>query len=526
MSPMKQPLRQWRGRPEDAAELARAYPALAGALARPESRRHVLRLMAASMALGGLGGCDDPSTPDGHLVPAVNQAADIVPGVPNHYATALLDGGTAAGIVVTQDMGRPVKVEGNPLHPASLGATSIHGQALILDFYDPDRSSGLLQGGQVATWQSLLRSLQEQRDRLAATQGAGFRLLTGRVMSPTLGAAVDDLLRRYPQARWHQWEPASRDAARHGAVLAYGKPLDLLPRVAAADVIVALDSDLISAAPGHLRHARDFASRRNPVRARMSRIYAAEPVPTLIGMAADHRFIAGPAAMHATLTALAASLLDGSLPAGSPPWVAPMADDLKAAGRHALLHAGPDLPAEAHALVHRINERLGARGTTFDLIAPVAHRSDDGTVGMAALLADMQAGQVDTLLIIDSNPIYTVPGFHKAMARVKFTVASSPAPDETALTASWYVPLAHVFEAWGDARAHDGTSRSSSRRRCRCTAGGARSRCWRCSPMAQSCGAATWCAMRGARNWMTRHGAMRWRTASCPIPPARRWPTS
>ena len=134
--------KQWRGRLEDAELIEREFPALASALARPESRRQVMRMMAASVALGGLGGCSDPSSPDGHLVPAVNQAADIVPGLPNRFATAMTDGGAATGIVVTQQMGRPIKVEGNSAHPASLGATSIHGQAILLDFYDPDRSAG------------------------------------------------------------------------------------------------------------------------------------------------------------------------------------------------------------------------------------------------------------------------------------------------------------------------------------------------------------------------------------------------
>jgi molybdopterin-containing oxidoreductase family iron-sulfur binding subunit len=222
---------------QDADLMARAYPALAASLARPESRRQVLRLMAASMALGGLSGCD-PSTPDGHYVPAVNQAADIVPGLPNRYATALLDGGTAAGVVVTHAMGRPIKVEGNPAHPASLGATSIHGQAVLLDFYDPDRSAGLLQGDSVATWQALLAAVLSRRERFAASHGAGFRVLTGRVMSPTLGTAIDALLQRYPEAGSHQWESVSRDTVRRGALtfMRLGSSRGLTPAFALAGV--------------------------------------------------------------------------------------------------------------------------------------------------------------------------------------------------------------------------------------------------------------------------------------------------
>ena len=206
--------------------MAREYPALASALGRPELRRHVLRLMAASMALGGLGGCD-PSTPDGTYVPAVTQAPDIVPGVPNRYATALLDGGAAAGIVVTQEMGRPIKVEGNPAHPASLGATSIHGQALILDFYDPDRSCGLMHGpgrrlaGPGAEPAGAARSSQPTRDGLSHSHRRGrvahsgrrdrwpAAALSGGALAP-VGAGV---ARRRPARHGTRLRSAARPAA-------------------------------------------------------------------------------------------------------------------------------------------------------------------------------------------------------------------------------------------------------------------------------------------------------------------------
>ncbi len=436
--------------------MAREFPALAGALGKPASRRTIMRLMAASMALGGLAGCD-PSTPDGHYVPAVKPAANIVPGLPNRFATALMDGGAGSGIVVTHDMGRPVKVEGNPAHPGSLGATSIHGQAVLLDFYDPDRSSGVLQNGDVSTWQALLGAMLPVRAQLAAGGGAGLRILTGRITSPTLTASIEAVLARYSGARWHQWEPVSRDAARRGTELAYGRRLDLLPHVASADVLLALDSDLISSAPGHLRHARDFASRRNPARGAMSRVYAAEPIPSLIGGAADHRFVTGPREMLIAVNALAAAVLGGGSASDGPAWVTAVAADLKAAGRRGLVHAGPDLPPEGQALVHHINERLGGRGTTFDLIEPLDRGSADEAAGLSELIADMQGGQVTALLILDSNPAYAAPGFRAALPHVPFSLAAAPAPDETAHATQWYVPQAHVFEAWGDLRAHDGT---------------------------------------------------------------------
>ncbi len=142
----------------------------------------------------------------------------------------------------------------------------------------------------------------------------------------------------------------------------------------------------------------------------------------------------------------------------APPWVPHVLADLKAAQGRALIHAGPDLPPEAHALVHAMNEALGGRGKTYDLVEPAEYRPEDQGAGLAALLHDMEAGQVETLLILDSNPAYTVPGFTELLKRVRLSVHTAAMPDETAQAASWHVPMAQAFEAWGDLRAHDGTA--------------------------------------------------------------------
>ena len=235
-----------------------------------------------------------------------------------------------------------------------------------------------------------------------------------------------------------------------------------MPRVARADVIVAIDSDLIDSAPGHLAHARGFASRRNPTRTpRMSRVYAIEPTPSLIGARADHRFVAGPAELHRAVLALADGVLRGAAPpSGAPPWVAGILDDLKAAHGRALIHAGPDQPAETHALVAAMNEALGGRDATFDLIAPAAARPP-GDAGIEALVADMQAGHVAALLMLDTDPVYAAPGalgFAEALKRVPFSLALSASRTDTSRLASWSVPMTHPWESWSDARCFDGTA--------------------------------------------------------------------
>ena len=464
MSPVSQ---QWRSLkqladdPSFIALAAQEFPSLAEALASPRDRRRVLKLMTASFVMAGLGGCD-VGAPGGHLIPAVRVPPNIIPGLPNFYATANVLDGYATGVVVEHQMGRPIKVEGNPKHPASLGATDVFAQAQVLDFYDPDRAWAITAHGLPADRQSLQIALTAQRAKIADSRGKGLRILTGTITSPTLAVQLDTLLANYPEARWHQWDPISRANVSKGAVLAYGQPVELTPKLEEADVIFAIDSDLLSSAPGHLRFARDFASRRNPTRThKMSRLYAMEPTPTLTGSVADHRFIAGPRELRQVVIALAAGILQDSPLSAAPDWVGKVMADLTANRGRALVHVGPYQPPETHALVHAINEKLGARGNTLDLITPVAHAVPDQAASLAELVDDMHAGKVNTLLIMDSNPAYAAPGalgFAEALKRVDFSLALSPAPNETSQATVWGIPMAHVWETWSDARAYDGTA--------------------------------------------------------------------
>ena len=360
---------RWRSLLEDPDAAAHVFPSLAGAMRRPLERRRILKLMAASLALAGCDNGPPGATGDTRWVPAVIAPPGIVPGLANRYSTAATAGGTAIGLVVDHKMGRPVKVEGNPLHPASLGATDAISQALILDFYDPDRASGLLRRGEPASGNDLLAALLPVRARLFANRGAGLRILTAPVVSPTLGRQIDALLQMLPEARWHQHDPLANDNALRGAVLAFGRPLDVLPRLAEADVVVGLESDLVSGAPGWVRHARDIAARRNPTGGPPNRIYAAESVPTLLGAIADHRSSAAPAELRAAVLALRAGVTGGGT-VDAPPWVAAALADLRAANGRALVHAGPDLPPAVRqdlVAMHQALDEKAGMGRAFTI---------------------------------------------------------------------------------------------------------------------------------------------------------------
>jgi MoCo/4Fe-4S cofactor protein with predicted Tat translocation signal len=456
--------------PEIAARLEREMARSTREMGAVE-RRRFLQVMAASLALcglsGGLSGCGPEENPR-QLLPYVEQPPGIVPGLARAYATAVTEGGYATGVLVTHRTGRPVKIEGNPDHPASRGAANAIMQASILGLYDPHRAQSILHQGQIASWEAFVTAMIERRDEWAKSHGAGLRLLTGAMTSPSLIAQIAALQQQFPAMRWHQWEPLDRDEALAAAQAAFGRPLDLIYDLNAAEMIFAVESDLISAAPGHLAYARDLMAKRRPTDtgATMSRVYAIESTPTLLSAKADHRLGLAPAEIARAMRHLVAAL--GAGPSGwlqseSPhaDWLTAVAEDLQQHRGHSLVHLGPEQPAELHMLGHAINGALGNFATVIRTIEPVAANPSPQRQGLADLVADVNAGKVDTLVMLDSNPVYAVPvdlDFAAALSHVPVSVCLSPYADETALASAWHVPMAHEYEGWGDARAFDGTA--------------------------------------------------------------------
>jgi MoCo/4Fe-4S cofactor protein with predicted Tat translocation signal len=429
-------------------------------------RRRFLQLMAASMALGGLSACGPEANPR-QLLPYVEQPPGLVPGRSRDYATATVCEGYATGVLITHQMARPVKVEGNPDHPASLGAASATMQATILGLYDPRRAQSVLGRGQIDTWQSFVTAMIERRERLLRRGGEGLRLLTGNVTSPSLAAQIGALQQQFPAMRWHQWEPLHRDNQLAACERAFGRPFDSVFDLGSADVIFAVEGDLISAVPGHLAYARQFAARRRPdeTGGRMSRLYAIESTPTLIGAKADHRLPMEPVEIAEAMRYLAGAVGAGPqewteafIPEAA--WLAAAAQDLLRDRGRSLVQAGREQPVEIHLLAAAINHALGAFGTTLHLIEPVGVSPTLQLQSLRELVADMAAGRVDTLVMLETNPLYTAPAdldFAAALKRVPQSVSLALYPDETALASIWLIPAAHEYEAWSDARAFDGT---------------------------------------------------------------------
>src|SRR5262245_31022797 len=290
--------------------LDREFPRFAAEWPEGVSRRNFLHLAAASLGLAGLTACT--RQPVEKLVPWVKQPEEYLPGRPMRFATAMPLSGVAIGLLVESHGGRPTKIEGNPEHPSSLGASDAISQASVLGLYDPDRSQSIVHLGKIAGWSELQTTLAASITVQDALGGAGVRLLTGNVTSPTEARLIGELQARFPQAKWHRWDPLAPDASRRGLADAYGAPAALAYDFAQADVIVALESDFLTQGPGAVRAARDFASRRrNPegaAAAPLNRLYVAESSPTSTGTVADHRLRAKPSALAKLVQALAAKL--------------------------------------------------------------------------------------------------------------------------------------------------------------------------------------------------------------------------
>jgi len=456
-------LEELAGSEEFQEMLHREFPKGASEWLDDFSRRGFLKTMGASLALAGLTGCT--KMPNTEIVPYVRQPEIVVPGRPMFYATAFTLGGYASPILVESHMFRPTKVEGNPQHPASLGGTDVYAQASILDLYDPDRAQDITYLGDVRSWNAFTVAARGALGVEKKIAGAGVRILTQTVSSPTLAAQIRDYLQTNPEARWHVYEPVNRDNVIEGAKLAFGEVVETRYDLSKADVIVSLDADFLYAGfPGFARYARDFAARRNPD-ANMNRLYVVESTPSSTGMKADHRLPVRAREIENFTRALAGSLgLNASGDGTSEPkiFLPALARDLLAHKGASVVIAGDQQPPAVHALVQAINQALGNVGQTVFYTDPVDANPISRSESVQSLVEDMRGDKVDLLLILGGNPAYDAPAeldFASVLKSnaVGLKIYLGTHRNETAELCQWHIPEATYLEAWSDARAYDGT---------------------------------------------------------------------
>lgn len=482
-----QSIDQWMDTPAFREMMGREFPEDASEWLDPVSRRQFMTLMGASLALAGAAGCNPSMKPASQrkLVPYVRQPEGLLPGVPLFFATAMPQvAGVGLGLLVKSVEGRPIKVEGNPNHPGSLGGTDLFAQASVLSLYDPDRSKTITQRGVPATFENLMKAIREALAAQQPKQGAGVRVVTEPITSPTLAREIGEFLKQYPQAQWVQYEPLDRAAQRTALRAAFGKHVNPVYRLDKADVVLALDSDFLAATgPGEVRYARDFMQRRkvrtheaglehkDGVKAeQMNRLYAVESMVTGTGAVADHRLPVKPSEVEAFARAVAAAVGVAAGPAPQLPpaaqaWVDPLVKDLTAAKGKAVVVVGDAQPPAVHLLALAINEKLGAFGQTLVFTESLDPRPDDpkGVAGLKAVVDDISAGKVEVLFLHGVNPVYDAPAdldVVKALEKLQakgLSVHVGQAADETAAQCVWHLNAAHYLETWGDVRGYDGS---------------------------------------------------------------------
>ncbi|TWT45247.1 Tetrathionate reductase subunit B precursor [Phycisphaerae bacterium RAS1] len=464
--------------PRFRAFVEKEFPALASDLLSNPSRRQFLKVMGASLAMAGLTGCRWPRE---EILPFARQPGHRTPGVPVKFATSMEVCGVGQALLATSFDGRPIKIDGNDLHPVSGGRSDARMQASVLELYDPDRSKQpmISVGGQRAAapmaqaWADLGKMFEAARQN----KGAGLCVLSEASDSPTVAELRAKVATGLPQAKWFEYEPISRDTIRTGTKLATGTPQRPVWKLENADIIVSLDDDFLMKHPAAVQNTRSWAKNRRAIDGKMNRLYVIESTHTITGGVADHRIGMRAGQIAAAAVQIAAELAKEGLATGPLAALAErlggaaakvldagdlkhIIDDLNSHKGRSLITAGTSLPAEVHALVCWMNEALGNVPATVGYVPAGDADRPSHAEAIAALAKELTGGGVETLLIIGGNPVHNAPAdlrFADALAKAKSAIHLSLFDDETSRLCTWHVPRAHYLEAWGDTRSYDGT---------------------------------------------------------------------
>jgi len=441
-------------------------------------RRDFLKTAGIGAAAAGttiVAGCRKPTQ---YILPYGKRPEDVIPGKPTYYATGMNIGATVEPLLVESHDGRPTKIEGNPGHPLSNGATSGWGQSSILDLYDPDRSRQANHGADTKTPEEVDAALGALAKSFAANGGKGLALLTQWVPSPSYSRALRDLKKALPNAKMFMHDPMWSSSAHAGAQMVNLNGVSTTLELDNAKVIVSLDSDFLGSEGDTVRNTRGFSAGRqvDEEPEKLNRLYTVEPRYTLTGTSADHRLQIRGSQVGEFLAELARTLKSKGLavPAGAilpvpkldagvnaelaKKWLTVLADDLVANKGKSLVVVGDHQPSHVHALGHLVNSMLGAFGTTISMSKGLDLPVQGGVSELAALL---DSGEAETVVILGSNPVYTTSGdldFSAKLAKAKTTLHLGQRKDETGKDCTWHIPMSHFLEAWGDLQGSDGSA--------------------------------------------------------------------
>ena len=423
-------------------------------LATGDDRRQFLKIMGASMALAGLGVGGCRRWPKEHIVPYAHRPQGTMPGNPEYYASCFDFGGIAQGVLVTSNDGRPTKIEGNPMHSGSKGATDAFTQASILDLYDPDRSKRVTYGGEVSS----MSAFKDWAVEYLPKQGKGTAVICEPSSSPTFHRMQRAFMKKNPHAIWVEYAPLTNTNEREALDHAFGGHWVAVPDFSKAKNILSIDADFLGAGPMQVQNTQGWSAGRKVHHGAMSRLLMFETGLSITGSKADDRFALSPAELLAVAELMAFNGTGISTIEGSAELDDEIVQLLKDEfGTPDLVVVGASQPVIVHSLAAKINERIGAVGNTVSY-RQVANGSN---ATLSEVVAGMKDGRVTTAVIVGGNPAFDAPqelGFAEALEGLNASVCLSYYNDETSQACKWHVNQAHWLEAWNDGTAADGTT--------------------------------------------------------------------
>jgi molybdopterin-containing oxidoreductase family iron-sulfur binding subunit len=392
-------------------------------------------------------------------IPLVNRPEEYVPGVAKYYATTWVQDGDAMSIVAKVRDGRPIKVEGNTLSPITGGGTSARVQASVLDLYDTYRLRFPAIDKKEVTFEAIDKEIAKQ---MAGLAGKPLVILTSSIHSPSSLKVISQFQEKYPGTKHIVYDADSKSGILLANEACFGKRAIPSYRFDNAKVILSLGADFLGTWISPVEYGGQYAKGRkiDPKKPTMSRHIQFESVLSMTGSNADEKYQHAPSETAAVALALL-DAISGQPPVGLEKHLADgvqkAASELKAHSGSALVVCGSN-DVNIQIVVNAINSALGSYGNTIDW--SITNNTRSGIDGeMAALVSDMNAGNIGGIIFIDVNPAYTwfdKKAFSDGLKKIPFSVSFSSKADETQQLCRFSIPNSHYLESWGDAEPASG----------------------------------------------------------------------
>lgn len=438
-------------------------------------RRDFFKAMGAGLAVAGLSGCQAIRKPVSKIYPHVSRPEDLVPGESLFYATAFSQGDDVVGLLAKTTDSRPIKIEGNPLHPLNRGATNHFHQASILDLYDPDRIRNIVAGKNEVGHQGLGDWMAQLKKRLAEAGGQKVGLVFSHQPSPTFYRLLSELKAKHPNLSTYRFDALSNDNVLRGIKAISGKEAFAVPDYEKADVIVSLGSDFLSLGYNALASARSFANRRDPENSKFNRLYVYENSFTVTGGSSDHRYRIKRSDLELLIYAIVAEfytqgvrLVDRNVISLVERYqqqinrafrgtvirsaLGLVVRDLFSNMGKAVLVAGADLPPIVHSLIFYLNDLLRAPVSYYAPPVGAEYAGKSKLEVVEGLSKDLQSGKISDLIVLDCDLAEHAPSdlnIASSLEKVNLLTLSSHENATTALS-KVVVPRSHYLEQWGD----------------------------------------------------------------------------